>query len=217
MPSSKLPRLIGLTGRAGSGKDTFADYLVRVHGFQKYALAGPLKAMLNQRFGWTMEQWNDREWKEAANLVHKQDIDWQCGGMDFGTPSYSPRQLAQWLGTEVGRAIGPNVWVNMMVRAWEERNDAYVQSRLEAIRSADYINDDSNAPRMVITDMRFDNEADAVRLLGGKVVEIVRPNVAAVAAHSSEAGINRCYLDAVVVNDLDIPALLARGIEALTN
>ena len=35
--------LIGLVGRKGVGKDTFADYLVKNHQFEKHAFAEPLK------------------------------------------------------------------------------------------------------------------------------------------------------------------------------
>ena len=96
--------LIGITGRAGVGKDTLADRLVALHGYTKYSLATPIKALLNARFGWDMEQWIDRNWKENGH----------AGG-------YSPRSWAQWLGTEVGRTIaGADVWVNLMADAYQE-------------------------------------------------------------------------------------------------
>lgn len=39
-------KLVGITGQAGSGKDEIANHLVKEHGFQKVALADPIK-----RFG----------------------------------------------------------------------------------------------------------------------------------------------------------------------
>lgn len=37
------PVIIGLTGKAGAGKDTVGEYLVRVHGFTRFAYADALK------------------------------------------------------------------------------------------------------------------------------------------------------------------------------
>ena len=39
-------KLIGLTGFAGSGKSTVAQYLVEQHGFTRLSFAAPLKKML---------------------------------------------------------------------------------------------------------------------------------------------------------------------------
>lgn len=91
-----LPRLIGITGLAGSGKDTLADALVYDRGAEKYNFALPIKHALNAMFGWTMEQWDDRIWKETK-------IAWL---------GKSPRQCAQTLGTEWGRdLVHPDLWM----------------------------------------------------------------------------------------------------------
>lgn len=39
--------LIGLSGKAGAGKDTIADYLATVHGFERVAFADPLRELAN--------------------------------------------------------------------------------------------------------------------------------------------------------------------------
>lgn len=90
--------IVGLGGLKGVGKDTVAQYLVDHYGFQRASLADPIKRLLNDRFGWPMALWEDREWKETVD------------GFTF-----SPRSWAQWLGTEVGRTIGgQDVWVEML-------------------------------------------------------------------------------------------------------
>jgi broad-specificity NMP kinase len=37
-----FPVLIGITGKAGSGKDTLAEYLQIVFGYHRYALLAPI-------------------------------------------------------------------------------------------------------------------------------------------------------------------------------
>lgn len=98
------PKLIGITGKAGSGKDTLADAAVLEFGAVKYNFAIPIKQALNAMFGWTMEDWDNREWKEEP-------IAWL---------GKSPRQLAQTLGTEWGRElVQPDLWTNLaMDRYW---------------------------------------------------------------------------------------------------
>lgn len=98
-------RLIGITGKAGSGKDTLADAAVTEFGGVKYSFALPIKQALNAMFGWTMNMWDNRDWKEAP-------ITWL---------GVSPRKLAQTLGTEWGRdIINPDLWVRIaMDRYWK--------------------------------------------------------------------------------------------------
>ena len=94
----------------------------------------------------------------------------------------SPRQVAQTLGTEWGRQlVHPDLWVKLMLRKWDE------------VRH-------SLSPRMVVTDVRFDNEAAAIIEAGGTVWRIDREGVAPVAAHSSEAGVSRNLITGVVKN-----------------
>src|SRR5690606_4187664 len=79
------PRIIALSGPAGSGKSTAAAYLVD-KGYTLIKFAGPLKAMC-QAIGFT--DWHlEGDGKERP-------LDWLQGK--------SPRQFMQLLGTEFGR------------------------------------------------------------------------------------------------------------------
>ena len=49
-------KLIGITGKARSGKDTFARALVEEHGFTRMAFADPLKIAAAAAFGWPVEK-----------------------------------------------------------------------------------------------------------------------------------------------------------------
>lgn len=94
--------LIGITGRAGSGKDTVADHLMRVHNFGKYSMAQPLKEMLKV-IGVPCDT---QEEKAATNPV-------------FGVTN---RYLAQTLGTEWMRnCIAEDGWIRLAekeIREW---------------------------------------------------------------------------------------------------
>lgn len=182
----KLPKLLCLAGAAGVGKDTLADYLVREHGYVKYRFADPLKKLLNERFGWTPEMWENRDWKEA-----------KCSscGRDGNFERFSPRSWAQWLGTEVGRVIGgKDVWVDAMWRQYEREH--------------------AGRP-MVVCDARFDNEAHSFWLRGGEVLHIRRPGAPRVAAHSSEDGISEEFWTCHVVNDSTIEEFIQKSLNVL--
>jgi len=103
----------------------------------------------------------------------------------------TPRELLQTLGTEWGRdRVCDGLWVRILAR------------RLARL---DY------APAIVVSDVRFANEAQWIRDIGGKVWGVVRPRASAVpAAHASEIGIPPELVDKVLLNDTDVYALRAR-------
>ena len=146
-----MSRLIGIAGRAGSGKDTAGAHLVSNHGFSQYAFADPIRAMLAALGAFPAADLLDRDAKEKV-------IDWL---------GKSPRQMAQTLGTEWGRElVHPQLWVLMAQRRWEAAQAA--------------------GEDLVITDVRFANEARWIRDQGGMVILLSRPDTEAVSAHASE-------------------------------
>lgn len=107
----------------------------------------------------------------------------------------SPRQVAQTLGTEWGRQqVHPELWVKLMLRKWDE------------VRR-------SGSPRMVVTDVRFDNEAQAIKDAGGTVWRIDREKVASVAEHVSEKGVNPALIEGSFKNSGTLDQLEARTIQ----
>jgi hypothetical protein len=95
----------------------------------------------------------------------------------------SPRQLLQSLGTEWGREL--------------VCREIWVRSTMERIRG--------ESRSVVITDVRFDNEAEAIVQAGGQVWRVVRggPSCldAAAAAHASEAGVSDYFVARIIAND----------------
>ena len=90
------------------------------------------------------------------------------------------------LGTECGRqCIDQNIWVNK----WKEKVEKVISPLVGGMI---YL-----SPVVIADDVRFDNEALAVKELGGMVVELVTPsqNEGVDDKHASEAGISPELVD----------------------
>lgn len=103
------PLIIGIAGRARSGKDTTAEHLREHHGFEIVRFADPIKRMI-----------------EALGVSST----YSEGLKEIEIPriGVSYRKLAQTLGTEWGRhMIGPNLWLNIAEYTIEQsRSDRFV-------------------------------------------------------------------------------------------
>lgn len=92
--------IIGITGRAGSGKDTAAEVLVKERGFQRIAFADPIRQMI-EVLGVDC----------TTRAAKEQPIGWL---------GVTPRYLMQTLGTEWGRRlIDENLWLLVMENSLE--------------------------------------------------------------------------------------------------
>lgn len=91
-----MRKLIGITGKARSGKDTVARYLWERYGYTRIAFADPLKAAAQQMFGLSHEAtWSDELKETIVPYWNK-----------------SPRQIFQLLGTEcVKPHFGDDIWI----------------------------------------------------------------------------------------------------------
>ena len=103
----------------------------------------------------------------------------------------TPRHAMQTLGTEWGRDhIHPDIWVNMWTASY--RRDA-VESGYGLLQP------------VVVDDVRFDNEVQAIRDLGGVIVEVFRPGAVYSTTHRSEKGVG--IIDARINNTGDLTHL----------
>lgn len=91
--------IIGLTGRAGSGKDT-ARAILQEHGFVGLAFADPIRDMIAMLFA---SNGINSSWMHERHLK-EQVIP------DLGV---SYRHMAQTLGTEWGRSLQPDFWLRI--------------------------------------------------------------------------------------------------------
>jgi len=184
------PIIIGLTGLAGTGKDTVRAILEE-HDFVGFAFADPIRSMIRE-------------------LLCSADIDPVC--MDARDQKELPiyqlssdgrpvsyRMLAQTLGTEWARSIQPDFWLRI------------AQSYMDGIWSMTF----GDLPNFVISDVRFQNEADWVRARGGVVWRVHRPGVAPVRAHASESEVEQIEPDGHIFNAGSIQDLRTIVIQAL--
>lgn len=158
--------IIGLTGRAGVGKDTVADMLVATYGFKKTAFAAPIKDMLAVA-----------GFPEPARDMKEKQVE----GFDF-----TWRKAAQTLGTEWGRSLDADLWLKIVM-----------------LKLAD------TKHNWVVSDVRFYNEAAAIRKVG-HIMHIVGRSTTVSgeqANHVSESGVRRHEDDWVIDNSRSLACL----------
>jgi hypothetical protein len=158
--------VIGLTGAAGSGKTTVAGHMVENWYTERRAFADSLKRML-------------RRFLEDQGVGLAEACRMTSGDLKEVPTEYlggrSPREAMQTLGTEWGRTLSPSLWIDAWRRSVE---------KLALETSAD-----EEDLIVVVDDVRFPNEVEAIRSLGGIIVRIERPGAGldgARGAHASE-------------------------------
>jgi predicted Zn-dependent protease with MMP-like domain len=124
-----------------------------------------------------------------------------------------PRVALQTLGTEFGRTLYENVWVDYAGRiAQQLLKGGWVYNKATGLIRSDV----ARCPdAVVITDGRFPNEVLAVKRRGGIAIKVVNPEqpntTVGIAGHASETAqdaIPDRWFDAIVMNDkrLGLPA-----------
>ena len=169
-------RIIAVTGRKGSGKDTAANVLHRADGeFKRLKFADPLKNMLRQLFA-------DAGFDEAT-------IERMIEGDLKETPftelqGKTPRHLMQTLGTEWRDHIGKDLWLGLT------SSKASTCAR-------------GGTSGIVITDMRFEHERAWAKQVGGCTVRVVgafAPPDTSASRHPSETYIDEMPVDVELFN-----------------
>lgn len=158
--------LLGISGKAGTGKD-YTARLLRETGFRPWSLA-----------------WHFKVWIVGQGLATFDEV--------FVTKPPHVRHLLQQYGTEQGRMVyGDDIWCTTML-TWLQ-----------------LLGEQWGVERIVVPDVRFPNEVQAIHRAGGKVMRLHAPERAASSGlslvhrqHVSETALDTFdAFDAIVAND----------------
>lgn len=174
IPLSSL-QLIGISGHAGVGKDTVAQYLAeKYENVYGEAFANPLKRACAAAFGLPLEHFHDREMKEQESI--------------WGP---SPRKIAQFVGTEMFRQKINDLYGESRVwKHWIELMEMRLTGQSIPPEGEGFY---SPGDTVIITDVRFQDEADWIQRNGGILLTIQRDGYegkVGFQGHASEAGFN---------------------------
>lgn len=175
-------KIIGLYGNAGSGKDTVANMIVKhsqYHDYENRKFAYKLKQIASILTGIPQERFEDPEYKANGYLPAAWNID------DEG---YPVRKFLQRLGTEAIReSLHTKAWE---IALWSDYKPYAVDS-----------DGDDVYPDWVISDMRFPNEYESVRVRDGLKIHIGRPGYKPANNHKSDGSLDNHGFDIYINND----------------
>ena len=173
--------IIGITGNKFNGKSIVAEYLCKNYGFMEFSFAHPLKEACKIIFGFNDQQlYGDK----------KEDIDYRW--------NIKPREVLQFVGTELFRnqlgkllpEIGENIWIASLIEKIKAMVEEYPLCSI------------------VISDIRFQNEIDALRdFNGAHIWKIVNDRIIKKDTHSSEDIDKLKNIDSTIVNDSTLDSL----------
>lgn len=217
---NNLGIVIGLIGGAGAGKDSLADFLGRTFATAKLGFADELKRLVAGVYGYDYTRLGDLEYKEQVSghtvepsrslaafmltdqgvPVSPENVDHLAGVLERCTPDITRRRVLQLIGTEGFRAIDEAHWVNRALLKASEAMEAGAQA-------------------VVFADVRFMNEAAAIRALDeGYLWRIRRTDMDSAAtgddaqAHASERELDRIVPHVTLKAAFgELPLLYAQG------
>lgn len=182
--------IIGVSGKKGSGKDTFGNYLVHRYGFKllKFGtgvvdwlrILNPVVGFdsdsLKSKFIWLRALRKLKRVPRYRDLLVYMDH-------DEAKRTYSDvRTYLQLIGTEIARdRVSPDYWIKLVENAMKEDADSHY----------------------VITDVRFKNEADWIIERGGVLIKLTTDKDDN-DPHPSEVGLpDESIFKAIIKNNYD--------------
>jgi hypothetical protein len=159
--------IVGLVGKKSAGKDTVGAILVERHGFVRVSFADALKRSAAALFDVPVETWDALKNRDDAVVI--------LAVYEGVHARMTVREFLQRYGTEAHREVfGGTFWTDVV-------EDKFRQNHTTQGRS-----EPGKLERIVVTDVRFEEEAALVRKYGGMIVRVVRPSVEVGDTHASE-------------------------------
>lgn len=180
-------KIVGLCGKAGSGKSTVAHHILKHYDVVPISFADPLRNMLHP----IIDQLYYNDTEASANQFlreRKEEVIEQLGT--------SPRKLLQDIGALM-RSHNEDTFVNL------------AQSKIDMIEEIDALLGRvlslgiTKKMSYIIDDLRYDNEACWIDQSNGLIFRINRPEeyLRKVPAHHSENGVSDVFIDHEMQND----------------
>lgn len=193
--------IIGITGKAQSGKDTACRIVQLINTvdydcacsegegekyildnvdnilpitcmWEKHAFADKLKECASTILGVPRFMFESGKFKESFTSLPLSNKE--------GEPMTN-REFLQYFGTEVGRSIDKDLWIKALMYSYGRDKESH----------------------WIVPDVRFPNEADAIRNAGGVLWKIERDGSGA-GNHISEKLIDDIMVDIIIENNLDM-------------
>lgn len=197
--------LIGLAGAAGSGKNYVADQIMaKYESVRQLAFADPLKQVVHHMFGIPLEDcyteagknrqtWYRWEWLDLRGKAVR--VGDQMQKNVVGSGFMTVRDLLQYVGTDLVRNHwNENHWINLA----EQR----IRNTPESI--------------VIVTDVRFENEANLIAAMGGTTLRVAGRAAVGTPQHASETG--QFYVAGYVQNPAGTtPAQIMEQVEGLVH
>jgi hypothetical protein len=179
--------IIGLHGGKRAGKDTAYNFIQSVYPHaQRLAFADKIKESLAALFGVSIREINTLKEERGVFKIESQSFE----------HSYTWRSFAQRYGTEAHRDIfGDDFWVDMIL----PREPTVPDDEL-----------------WIITDVRFKNEAERIKHLGGHIIRINRPDLFHNDSHISEERLPDEYFSYIIDNKSSLNQFKERVLEVVS-
>jgi hypothetical protein len=164
--------IIGLSGYAQSGKDTVANILVEKYGYRRIAFADPIRDLLYE-----MDPLIPKGYGSSVINYRLQDMvdtyGWDKVKVDFP----EVRRLLQDVGLGARKLFGDTFWI------YQALSDVAPQDKV------------------VVSDVRFVNEAKWIQDFKGQIWRVKRLGTFAVNEHVSESELDGYKVDQIFVNN----------------
>lgn len=169
--------IIGLAGYAGAGKDTAGDILIQKHDYMRVAFADKIRAFIYDIN------------PQVGSLTLREIV--AKDGWDVAKQIPEVRRLLQDTGIAGRNLLGEDIWI------WESLGTVvYSEANLDASGGTT----GAISQKVVVTDVRFENEARFIRDFGGQVWQVVREGVKPINDHISETDLIGYDFDRTLTN-----------------